>query len=213
MRAPFDRFIDLFWGPDTLTPGAAHLLNVHARLVPDVAFAGTEPPLSLSLAYITLDAIEPNAPTTVNTTLQVWEYDYGKGDTVALTTGGPITHQVLRVELRTWDTGGSYWRAHIAPLIDEIPSACSVDYYDHYHVVIAAYGSWIMERVGPTTWIYGGWTLEAEIGPFDSDTCESNWKLSHVEYGGWLGVSDGTSTEHFTNPVTMTIADVQPYTP
>lgn len=155
MRAPFDRLVNLYYGPDTATPGVLRHGEVPARLVPDEAFTDTADPLSLSSAYLTMDAFEPLGPDTTPTVLQQWTYDYGVGDQVALTPGADITHQVVRVELRSWPTGSSYWRAHIAPLLDELPSVCSVDYWDHYHFNAPDYGNYVVERIGPTTWRSG----------------------------------------------------------
>lgn len=187
MRAPFDRLIDLYWGPDTATPGEPFALAVPARLVPDQAFVDVALPLSLSTSYITLDVVEPDGPPTVNTELQKWVYDYGKANTVALTTGGEVTHQVVRVELRTWETGASYWRAHICPLLDELPSECSLDYAEEWWLYrLGVFIAGPLIRVGPTTWVLDDWTLEAEVGELDPESCISFWKLTGPDatYGG-----------------------------
>lgn len=211
MRAPFDRLIDLYWGPDTATPGAIFAAEVPARVIPDEAFVDTALPLSESLAYITLDVIEPDGPTTSNTELQKWMYDYGKANTVALVAGGAITHQVLRVELRTWETGSSYWRAHICPLLDELPSVCSTTYEEEFKFATGGSPYVPLARIGPTTWVYEVWTLEAEVGELDPETCESHWVLTNgtytwvTEYGGtgnqWFVSADGgTPTSIFLEP-------------
>jgi len=186
MRAPFDRFIDLYFGPDTTTPGAPKAVGVPARLVPDEAFIDVEDPLSLSELYLTMDEVEPAGATTVNTELQKWTFDFGQGDLVALTEGGEITHQVLRVEVRSWETGENYWRAHICPLLDELPSECSTEYAEEWWLYrLGVFVAGPLIRSGPKTWFLGDWTLEAEIGPVNPDTCQSYWQLTGpgVVYG------------------------------
>jgi hypothetical protein len=186
MRAPFDRFIDLYYGPDTATPGALKAAGVPARLVEDEAFVDIAEPLSESLLYLTLDEVEPAGATTENTELQRWTYDYGQGDQVALTEGGEITHQVLRVESRTWPEGENYWRAHICPLLDELPSECSLDYVEEWWLYrLEVFIAGPLVKVGPTTWVLDDWTLEAEIGPLNPETCQSYWQLTGpgVVYG------------------------------
>lgn len=184
MRAPFDRLIDLFYGPATATPGAPFATEIPARLVPDDAFVDVEMPLLLSSYYLTLEEVEPAGPTTTNTVLRQWLYDFGMANTVSLTSGEPATHCVARVESRTWPTGENYWRAHIVPILDPLPSVCSLGYAEQFEVRTSG-GTLIatLDRVGPTTWADETWTLYAEDGDDPDDDCFSIWR-----------VTDGTTT-------------------
>lgn len=213
MRAPFNRFVNFYCGPDTTTPGALRQANVPARLVPDWPFTDNEVPLSAGQNYLTTEDYLPIGPPTTQTVLQRWLYDFGKADVIALTPGGPITHQVMRVETRNWFKGGFYYRSHIAPLQDEVPSVCSMTYYDDYFIHLASVGNFFPHRIGPTTWVDGDWTLEAEFGSFDEDTCESVWRWSNTTGDEYLGSMNGVTTDHLTNPVTGAIADIQPFIP
>jgi len=120
MRGPFDRAIDLYFGPGTATPGVLIAGAVPARLVKDDVFADLDNPLAGGQYYLTLDEVLPQGPLWVNTAGHTWSVDFDQADEIALTPGGPVSHYIQRVELRTWPVGVDYFRAHIAPL-DPLP--------------------------------------------------------------------------------------------
>ena len=195
MRADFDRFIDLYFGPNTGTPGVLRAGMVPARLVPDEAFVDTMTPLIDSVEYLTMDLLEPTGPTSVG--IGHWRYttDYGACDRVALISGDPVTHQVVRVEARSWPEGANYWRAHITPLFEPGASPCALTYSEQYKITSTTYGVIIVNRTGPTTWTDGTVTLEAEVAFFNPCTCLGHWSVTG--HGGsiaseWNG--QGTKT-------------------
>lgn len=195
MRAPFDRLIDLYYGPDTASPLELKAANVPARLVVDDAFFERGDPFTQIVGYLTMDAIEPGAPEVGEQFGLDYTIKFGTGDFVSLTPGGPITHQVLRADVRIWETGSNYWRAHISPLLDVTPSECSLDYTEEYKIFVGGVYQFTMTRTGPTTWVHDIWTLEAETTSPGED-CVSFWKLTSSgtsEYwtNAYSGVGDG----------------------
>jgi len=120
MRASFDRLTDWYNGPGTGSPGTIRIPAAPSRLVYDGPFTDTSTPLSNGNYYITIDVDEPYGPTWTLDAGHSYIVDFDQADRVALTEGGPITHYVQRVEIRTWPEGANYWRAHIAPL-DPLP--------------------------------------------------------------------------------------------
>lgn len=194
MRAHFDRFVDIWFGPDTLTPYLLRHSELACRIVPNIAFQDEEDPLDLSRSYLTCEDYNPVGARTLWTGSQNWDYGYGHGDLVSVVHGAPITHQVVRVEIRTWLTGGSYFRAHLAPLFDVTPSACSASYTTNYRWGLGGPGLNIVTQIGPTTWVDGPWTLQAEATGTIFPGCNSIWVLSNGIHT-WRDTWDG-----FTSP-------------
>jgi len=211
VRAPFDRFMDIYYGPATTTPGALKYSELASRVVPDIAFVDTQLPLQKSRAYYTTEDLTPIGAMILNPAALQYNYNFGFADQVALTHGGPITHVVLRVELRTWHTGLPYWRAHIAPLLDILPTVCQISYAEEYMVQFfpaAPFGPFV--RIGPTTWIFGAWTLQAEITPA-SPLCGSTWHLTNADPGFWVAFWNGAGSAAFacsTGCATATVIEV-----
>lgn len=190
MRAPFDRLIDLFYGPNTATPGDLKHHNVLCRVVPDLAFREQEAPLSKSVSYITCEDVLPAGPGVTQTSDYVYNYDFGKADAVSLTPGTDPLFTVVRVELRTWNTGVGYWRAHIAPTLDVLPSVCSGEYGERYRMNNGIGLIVDMDRIGPTTWVYGPYTLTAEFYGPPVIECGSYWRFTDGIHN-WDGYTDG----------------------
>lgn len=213
MRAPFDRFADLYFGPDTITPGALRYSELACRVVSDIAFRDDDDPLDTSLAYLTCEDIAPNGPRTLWAGGQDWTFNFGFGDQVALNHGAAITHQVVRVELRMWHTGTSYWRAHLSPLFSTVPSGCSAAYTAQYRWGLGGPGLNIVNQIGPTTWVDGPWTLQAEASGPPGVGCGSLWIMSNglhtwrSFYNGTAGVQILISTDGGT-PVSLWIQPV-----
>lgn len=179
MRAPFDRLIDLYYGPDTNDPLVLRMADVPARFVIEDAFFDRGDPFTQVVGYLTMDAIEPSAPEVTDQFGLDYTIAFGTGDFVALAPGAPVTHQVLRAELRTWQTGENYYRAHVAPLLTVAPSECSYEYAQQYRCWDQYTRDFIVNRIGPVTWTYNEWTLSAEtLGP-PGTGCFSRWILSN----------------------------------
>lgn len=120
MRATFNRNIDLYHGPASGTPGDIRESDIPARLVGDVCFVDSDTPLSLTLAYLTMEDAEPIGPKLTLISPGLYTYDFGFADRVSLTHEGSVSFVVYRVETRTWDTGEPYWRAHIGPEFEQV---------------------------------------------------------------------------------------------
>jgi len=164
MRAPFDRAIDLYDGVGTATPYAVYAAAVPARLVPDVAFVDVFAPLSDSVAYVTMDAIQPVGAEVTMVSDGVYTYDYTKANRLASVSGGGVDYIVLRVESRTWSDGTNYWRAHIAPY-----AACKDGWCPQYSIDDLAI---LMPMVAPNSWQTSPWGL--------SQTSPGHWALTNV---------------------------------
>lgn len=196
MRAPFDRFIDTYFGPHSgayLTP---KLIAAPSRLVNDLAFVDVMDPLNTSFAYITIDEALINPPTVTPIGPGYWLQDSGQADLIALTTGGPITHQCGRAERRTWPTGTNYWRCHIIPRADVPPSPCSITYPDEFQFLSGATPWVTLARLGPTAWFGDDWLLLAEVdGPPDG-ACQSLWTIYRNDKT-WVTDYDGLTNQLF----------------
>jgi len=168
MRAPFDRFIDLYNGLNTGSPGTLREADVPARLVYDGPFTDTAPPLELGTYYLTMDAVVPNGPAWGPFAPGIQTCDFGQADLVALTTGEPYTHYIQRVELRMWPIGSLYYRAHIAPL-DPLPPAAKL-------CVV----------------IYGRQNLNGEDDPMIYEQIEISGTVTDTITCGWtfIGIND-----------------------
>lgn len=195
MRAPFDREIDLYWGPTTATPYAVYELNVPARLVHDVCFVDTETPMMNSVAYFTMDMVEPRGPEMTKTGDWLWDWDLGDACLVASVAGGEIDYIIVRVESRTWPTGEPYWRAHVVPY--EEPVVGCEEYW------LSAW-SLLFTRSGPMSW---------GTNPYPMTTDgDGNWLIFDMEddlhwvTSGWDG--HGSATFHKVEDPAQTV-DVQ----
>jgi len=198
-RAPFDRLVDTFNGPDTPTPYGPLLTALPARVVADLAFKDLTDPMNQSLAYMTYDAGFMNGPEMTYLGGQFYNVAYGAADMVALITGGPVTHQAVRIESRTWPDGTNYYRAHLIPRQDVPPSVCSTSYASVYYLQSAITPLATLLRIGPTSWEGDGYLLLAEVTGPPGAGCSSMWKL-YLGTEVWQTLYTGITNQIFTSP-------------
>lgn len=179
MRAPFDRLIDVYWGLGYYPILTRREANVPARFVIDDAFLQVGEPFINIVGYITCDAVSINPPEQTDLTAGVSTLDFNYADLIAITAGGPVTHQVYIAELRTWQTGGDYRRSHVGPPLSTLPSPCSTTYHTEYRCWDQYDRDFVVERTGPTTWIFEEWTLTAEVLGPPGTGCFSRWVLTN----------------------------------
>lgn len=188
MRAPFNNWVDLYFGPGTATPGVLKSASAECRLVPDVAFVDVVMPYQASLSYMTITVTEPSGPEWTEVTPGHWEVDFSKADRVAL--GGELQWMIQRVELRTWIDGTPYWRAYLGPIDPPTEDECPCPYYGCDELGI------FVTRETSTHWEGAGATLE-----FDGT---ENWTLVTALPEGHMytaGPWDGCGSFEFINAV------------
>lgn len=195
-RAPFDRTIDLIWGPGWPLAGTVRVAAMPARVVPDLVFREPLPPMGDSLAYATFDQEVAYSPAFVPDGVEQYIWSSLVADRVAIVSGSAPTHYVVRLELRTRLPQPSYWRAHIAP-IPTVPLTPCQEAYPDTLAMTEVGGPLVvtLSRVGPTTWVFEDWTVYAEyFGPPDPDYCTSTWRMikgDHYWDAGWNGQGTG----------------------
>lgn len=178
MRAPFDRLVDVYWGVSVFPTLTLRAANVPARWVTNDAFLQFGDPFFNIEGYLTADAISFTPPELVNAVGSEITLDFGAADLIALTPGGPITHQVYLEELRSWNTGADYRRAHLGTPIGDLPSACAAGYAEEYRYGFNGPGFDILTRTSPTTWTDGIYTLTAEVSGPPNSLCRSTWRFT-----------------------------------
>jgi len=196
MRQPFNNAIDLYNGPSTGSPGTIRVSNVPCRIVPDAAFREVSNPLDASEAYITMDEAEPFGPTWTEGDIGIWEVDIGKGDEVAIHGAMIKLWSVVRVELRQWEDGTDYWRAHVAPI-----RACPELGCEEY--LLVGIGA-VLSRVSDNEWEGAGWTLSREgdawfLQPIGSETV---WTTEL-----WIGCGESELFAEGNDPITIRCLD------
>ena len=198
MRAPFNRQVNLYWGPATATPGAIRVPALLCRIVPDLVFLDLTGPFEESLSYLTSKDAVPFGPQVTPVLPGVYEFDFEFADRVSLTVTAEPTHYVQRVELRTRGTEEIYWRSYLAPLTPPL-TPCQEGYSNLYQFEPIVPGWYDLNRIGPTTWIYGDWTLQAEVGGTIIPECVSNWELTSPEGKKYYASWDGNAEYAFTS--------------
>jgi hypothetical protein len=114
-KLPPNAGVDFVNGPLAPMPGVRYLINQPARLVKTSQWQEQNAPGLFPLWYLTVTGQRPSGPLYA-VAAGVRSYNYGWADQLALTTGGPITHYVWRVEV--WDVNiiPNYARIWIAQL-------------------------------------------------------------------------------------------------
>jgi len=195
MRADFNTLANFYDGPGTATPGALRVANVPARVVSDLFFKDVDAPLSTSLAYFNVEASQPRGPLVTDLGGGSYTYDFTRADRVEFLSLPGTTWVVLRVETCTWPAlGAPYWRASIANAVpDPIPIGC--EFPDDLWVVnYSNTTTTAVERIGPTTWSGGGYSVELS-GISDAPECTGIWTIT---YDGFTWVTDAWAADPMT---------------
>lgn len=118
MRGSFNKTCDLWYGPLSVAgpPGALWAANVPCRLVPQLRIFQYEFPFTLAGHWVTLDAFEPNIPTTVSPGEWITADQWQQADRVSIPSGAPKGYFVCRKERIVPRVGAAYWRVMVIPL-------------------------------------------------------------------------------------------------
>lgn len=140
-KAPFDQVTTIYTGPDRTPPNTPYRFDVPCRVVVQSVFYPSPFPLSLRLAWVTMDdppALEPAYEWDgTNTTIR-----YGTADRLGFGPSFDPVWVVLMNELASHPSGGAYWRCWIAPdIFSLVTSDNELSKLDSDHIlsVVTAY--------------------------------------------------------------------------
>lgn len=122
-RGEYDRTYDVYYGATSTagTPGTLYLAGQPCRVVFQDRIQQLEFPNSLSAFWMTYAGPSFNMSNQVNLVAQVYSFDFGSADVLAIPSGNVPTWTVLRSEKVTPMSGLPYYRVLIVPTA-EIPT-------------------------------------------------------------------------------------------
>jgi hypothetical protein len=117
MRGAFNNTCDLFYGPHSPygPPGVQYLSGVPCRFVPQLEILQGDFPLTLTVAWLTTESVEPNIPQYGSVALGEWHADIETADVVAVPSGSTDLYYAIRRETVTPFGQPSYTRVMLLP--------------------------------------------------------------------------------------------------
>lgn len=118
MRGAFNRLCDLFYGPESPfgPPNTQYAASLPCRFVPQPLIDQDDFPLALADAWMTIEAVPPNTPKILSSSLGEWHARIYTADQVAISgvAGGPW--YAIRLEEMTGPDQAPYYRVMLLPV-------------------------------------------------------------------------------------------------